>query len=97
MTFMRLIITVKKFAISFRIPLTFLQIFSRIKNKEEELSFTLIFARNRETQQCEFDFLQNSFKTVKFVESFCEKWQNNPSGNSHILLKNTQTQNYFLP
>ena len=39
-------------------------------------------------QQCEFGFLQNPFKEVKFIELL---WQNNPSGNSHILL-NTRTE-----
>jgi hypothetical protein len=28
----------------------------------------------------------NSFKKAKFVDRFCKKWQNNPSGNSHTLL-----------
>ena len=31
------------------------------------------------------------FKTAKGVERFGKKCQNNPSGNSHILLNNTQT------
>ena len=39
-------------------------------------------------QQCEFGFLQYPFKEVKFIELL---WQNNPSGNSHILL-NTRTE-----
>ena len=40
-------------------------------------------------QQCEFGFLQYPFKEVKFIELL---WQNNPSGNSHILLNNTRTE-----
>jgi len=31
------------------------------------------------------------FKTAKLVERFCKVCQNNSSGNSHILLNNTQT------
>ena len=34
--------------------------------------------------------LQNS----QILEGFCKKWQTNQSGNSHILLCNTQTQDY---
>ena len=50
---------------------------------------------NSVEEQCgEFGFVQNPFKTAKFVKHFCKKWQNNPSGNSHILLNNTQTQNF---
>ena len=45
-------------------------------------------------QQCEFSLLQNPFKTAKLVERFCKKWQNNPSGNSHILLNKTQTNTH---
>ena len=28
----------------------------------------------------------NPFTKAKFVERFCKKWQNNPSGNSHKYL-----------
>ena len=31
------------------------------------------------------------FKTAKLVEQFCKVYQNNPSGNSHMLLTNSQT------
>ena len=44
-------------------------------------------------EQCESGFSQNPFKTAKFVEHFCKKWKNNLSGNSHILLNDTQTWN----
>ena len=42
-------------------------------------------------QYYNFGFLKNPFKTAKFVERFCKKWQNNPSGKSHILLNNNNT------
>ena len=49
-------------------------------------------------QRCQIQNLKNDqnlfFKTAKLVERFCKVCQNNPSGNSHILLNNTQTQNY---
>jgi hypothetical protein len=34
---------------------------------------------------------EKSLKKAKFIEQFYKKWQNNPSGNSHILLNNTRT------
>ena len=51
-----------------------------------------------QNRECEFDFLKNSFKTAKFVERLRKRRQNNLSGKFHILLNNTQTQNYaFKP
>ena len=47
-------------------------------------------------QWCEVGFLQNPFKTAKFVEQFGKKWQNNPSGNSHIFLNNFVEEEHGL-
>ena len=41
---------------------------------------------------CKFGFLQNPFKKAKFIERFYKQWQNNPSGNSNILLNKTGTR-----
>ena len=44
-------------------------------------------------------FCKISSKKATFVEGFCKKWQNNPSGNSNNFLnsKNTLAQNNYYP
>ena len=49
-------------------------------------------ATHSKNSSASFGYLQNLLKTAKLVEPFCKKWQNNLSGNSHILLKNNGDQ-----